>query len=472
MTHPRVLTADAGARTPSRGPRRLRTRIVARIGTLVATLSVLLGSVTYFVVRDVLVDEREQSAAEQFSTNAVIVRSALRSDDVDPIAVLSSLRPEVRARELLFTDGEWFTASLQVQPDDLPAELVAAVASGQPSSQRFSVDGTLVQAIGAELADDSLYFEVFSFSDIRTTLGTLRNALIAAGTLATLGGMVGAWWIGKRIARPLEEVSAAAAGIAAGDLTTRLDSRADAEVARIAESFNRMANSLQTRIERESRFAADVSHELRSPLTTLVNTVSVLERRRAELSPEADEALTLLAGDVSRFERMVADLIEISKHDAGSARIDLDEVEVGDAVRRLVRRLGYPDLPVSVDPAAEGEIMRVDVQRLGVAFRNVLENADSYGGGPTEVRVEVHDDHVVVTIDDRGPGIAPHERERVFERFARGEHGERRQTADGSGLGLALARENLSAMGGTIQLDVPPTGIGARFTLRLPRVVT
>ena len=459
-------------RVPSPSNRRhtrIRTRIVLRVGALVAALAVVVGVSTYYIVRDVLLEEREQSTADQFSANAALVGSALRTDDVDEVALLSSLRPEVRARELLFRDGEWFTSSLRVQPGDLPPSLLEAIDGGRTVSQRFRADDSLLLAIGTPLADGDRYVEVFSLDDVQRTLATLRTTLAVVGALATILGMLVAGFIGRRIARPLESVSQEAAGIADGDLSTRLDDHADEEVARIAASFNRMADALEERIERESRFAADVSHELRSPLTTLLNTVSVLEHRRNELSDEGAEALTLLAGDVKRFERMVADLIEVSKHDAGSMRVELEELAVTPTIETILRRLGHDGIPLQTSPAADGSLVSIDIQRLSVVFRNVIENAVAYGGGPTQITVEADDDTVRICVDDAGPGLDPGERERVFERFARGTHGERRSTADGSGLGLSLARENMTRMNGAIRAEPGPDGTGARFVLTLPR---
>lgn len=448
---------------------RLRNRIVLRVGGLVACMSVVLGVSTYYIVRDVLLEQRVESTVDQFSANAAIVAAALRTDAVDEVALLSSLRPEVRARELLFRDGEWFTSSLQVQPGDLPTSLLRTIDRGETAIQRFRVGGTLLVAIGTPLTGGDRYVEVFSLEDVQDTLATLRNTLIAVGTAATLAGMTIAGMIARRIARPLESVSLAAAGIADGDLSTRLDDHADEEVARIASSFNRMADALEERIERESRFAADVSHELRSPLTTLLNTVSVLEHRRGELSEEAGEALTLLAGDVKRFERMVADLIEISKHDAGSARADLEEVPLDQAIPTILRRLGHATVPVVFSESSEHTLVAVDVQRLAVVLRNVIENAVAYAGGPTMITVDADDDTVRISVDDDGPGLGPGERDRVFERFARGVHGERRSTADGSGLGLSLAFENMVAMHGSIHAEDRRGDTGARFVLTLPR---
>lgn len=453
-------------------PVRLRTKIVVRIGLLVAALSIALGASTYYVVRDTLLDEREQGASEQFATNAIVLRSALRSTDVDEITLLASLRPQVRARELLFSGGEWYTASLQIQPDDLPDGLVGAVSDGRAVAQRFTVSDDLYYAIGSPLDDDGLYFEVFALNDLEATLDTLRNTLTASGVVATAAGMVVGWGIARRVTRPLEQVSAAAARIAAGDLGTRLDGTHDEDLARISSSFNRMADSLEARVARESRFAADVSHELRSPLTTLVNAVAVLERRRHELSADGQEALVLLAGDMKRFERMVSDLIEISKHDAGTIGAEVEYIAIGPAVLAVLRRSGRESCPLEItEPAATAGVL-IDHRRFERSLTNVLDNAEAYGGGPTRITVDANAAQVWIAIDDQGPGVPVEERDRIFERFARGVHGERRSTADGSGLGLALARENVRILGGDLWVEDRPGGAGARFVVRLSRAVT
>ena len=438
-----------------------------RVGILVAALSTVLGTTTYYIVRDVLLEEQQRSASEQFSTNARVLADALRSPDVDEVALLASLRPEVRARELLLSDGEWFSASLQVQPSDLPSDLVEQVRSGRPSSQRFRLGSDLVVALGAPIAEGDHYFEVFSLQDVGDTLGTLRRTLLAVGIAATVAGVGVGAWIGRRVAEPLERVSLAAAEIADGALDTRLEDGEDEELARIAGSFNRMAASLAERIQRESQFAADVSHELRSPLTTLVNAVSVLERRRDELSPDAQEALTLLSGDITRFERMVTDLIEISKHDSGSLPVEPEDLAIEGAVASVLRR-NAPSVPVRVTPNAENAMAHIDLQRFERALTNVVRNADSYAGGATCIEIDRVGDRIRIAVDDEGPGVPIDERRHVFERFARGVQGERRHTADGSGLGLAIARENMARLGGTISVTDNPEGRGARFVLELP----
>lgn len=452
-----------------RFPTRLRNRIVVRIGVLVAVLAVVLGASTYAIVRDALVDEQELSAREQFETNTAVLANALRVGDVDEVVLLASLRPEVRARELLFTDGRWFAASLQLQPDALPGTLVAAVRSGRPSVQRFRTGSGLQLGLGTPLGEEAMYFEVFSLADLGDTLATLRRALIASGVAATLVGLLFGWLIARRVTSPLEGVADAATRIASGDLDVRMAGSDDQDLGRIAASFNRMADSLQARIARESRFAADVSHELRSPMTTLVNASTVLEQRRSQLSPDGQEALTLLVGDVDRLQRLIADLTEMSKHDAGAIRADSEVMEAGTAVLSALRRTSQGDAPIEMSDEAGRARVLVDPLRLERVFATIADNAVAYAGGISLVLIDADARTVRIHVEDRGPGVPEEERDRIFERFSRGIHGERRGTADGSGLGLSLALENMRILDGTITAGAAP-GDGARFTLELPRV--
>ena len=448
---------------------KLRNRLAVQVGLLVAALAATLGLATYAYVREALLDEIERNTAEQFTTNVQVVRSALRSIEVDEVALLSSLRPDVRASELLYTDGAWFTDSLRVQPADLPPALVDLVDDGHSAQQHLTVRGSQVLAIGTPLDEGDRYFEVVSLDGLQRTLSALRTGLIAGGVFATLLGAGVALLVGQATVGPLEQVSRAAARLADGNLGARLDPRREEELAQITTSFNRMADALQERIERESRFAADVSHELRSPLTTVVNAVSVLQRRRAELSPDGQEALALLAADVHRFERTIGDLIEIAKLDAGSIPATLEDQDLEQAVRTVLRRLRKDDVSVIVGQGAADAHVRIEMRRFELAINNVLRNADHYAGGVVAVLLEVDGTNARMLFDDEGPGIPQSERERVFERFARGTHGERRSTPDGSGLGLSLVRELLRSMGGDAWAVGRQGEAGARIVLELPR---
>jgi signal transduction histidine kinase len=265
--------------------------------------------------------------------------------------------------------------------------------------------------------------------------------------------------------------------IAGGQLATRLDlEAADPDLEDLTASFNTMVDQLQVRIEREAQFNSDVSHELRSPLTTLAASLEVLEADRDNLPPRAQRALQLLGDDLRRFQRMVADLLEMSRVDAGSADVFLEEVNVAELVQRSVdagwRGLSNGAAPPPVEPAPEVQALHVgvDKRRFERVMANLLENAANYGGGATRISVRLAtapSGVVEIAVDDAGPGISPSERERVFERFYRGSAAGRRGTGTGTGLGLALVAEHMRLMDGKAWVEASPEG-GTRFVVALP----
>ncbi len=234
-----------------------------------------------------------------------------------------------------------------------------------------------------------------------------------------------------------------------------------------------MVDQLQERIEREARFNSDVSHELRSPLTTLGAAVDVLEADRDRLPERSQRALALLSDDLRRFQRMVSDLLEMSRVDAGSADFFLEEVNVSELVQRSVetgighmdaRRYGTPD--VYVDPAVEHWRVGVDKRRFERVIVNLMENADHYGGGATTIAVGPGAEaEAVVAMRTSGGGDGRRRRAghrpgragQSFERFYRGSASGRRGTGTGTGLGLALVAEHVRVMHGGVGSSRRPT---------------
>lgn len=431
-------------------------------------LSLLLGLVTFFAVKTVLIAQFEESALDQTIADGRVVSATGAASESQ---ILAALRPPVRSRPFLLRDGEWFSASIQLRNDDLPQELVDMVVAGTPARQRFTALGTRLLAVGVPIeAGSTAYFEVFSLESLDATLSTLRATLLIAGAGATVAAALLGAWAARRALRPLRRVERVAEEIAAGSLSSRLDESIDPDLARLAAAFNRMADSVADRIAREAQFASDVSHELRSPLTTVMASVAVLDRRRSELSSEGREALDLLEADVIRLQRMVTDLLELARLDAGEEAAHMEELGAGEAVRRVVARV-RPGTDVTVTPGALGVWIRVDLRRLDRILGNYLDNADTHGGGATGVTVDATGEGVIVAVDDEGPGVPEPDLGRVFGRFARGAStSHQRASGHGSGLGLALAVEHAHSMDGAVWLERRPGG-GTRAVLRLPLVV-
>lgn len=449
--------------------RRLRFRLFAAFVGGALFLSASMAAITYGLARNYLLGQRQSSAARQAQVNARLVAGALRST-ADVPQLLSSLQGPAGSSAVVRHQGRWFAASLETGRDALPPPLRELVIAGrQRARQRFSLDGEPRLAIGLPLPDGAGYFELFPFRELESTLATLRLALGAAAAVTLLGATATAAWASRRLLDPLADIGATATSIAAGQLDARLDAGGDAELAALATSFNRMVDGLAERIDRDARFASNVSHELRSPLTALKAAVQAMETRRAGLDERTARSLDLLAREVRRFERLVQDLLEISRFDAGVVQASLEDVYLGELVLRAVEGLDGDEVPVEVSSAAAGLVVKADKRRLEQVIANLVANARTHGGGVTRLRVERMGDRARLVVEDQGPGVPIGDRGRIFERFFRGQHGRRVSDGSGVGLGLALVKEHARIHGGSVWVEEADGG-GARFVVELPAV--
>jgi signal transduction histidine kinase len=317
-------------------------------------------------------------------------------------------------------------------------------------------------------------FEVWQLDGLENNMRVLLLIIGSAALFTTILGASGGIWASRRTLRPLVVVSETAAKIAGGDFETRLPTtHAGSEVEQLTESFNAMVNQLVTKLERDARFASDVSHELRSPLTTLAMSASILEQHREALAPAAQESLTLLSAEILVFQGLIEDLIELSRSDAGANSLIFEVIPIAEltrqAVRSVTRRLGGSEPLVDVEPELETARVLVDRRRFERIISNLMDNAQFYAGGTVAVRLVANATHVELNVDDAGPGIAEGEREHVFERFYRGRAAHDRSVVRGTGLGLALVGEHVKSLEGEIRVTTSPEG-GARFQIDLPLV--
>ena len=451
----------------------LRTRILATFGLGSLALSVFLALATYSFTRTNLVDERESSAVNQAYDAATRLTSDLRSTPTNVQAVLDRLGAD---RPLLYFRGTWTATDARFSSSQVPDGLLDTVLTdGRPAIMRIEVGSTLVIAVGVPLPDvDGAYFDFVSFDDVENTLRSVGLALVFAAAITTLLGMVLGAVSASRAVRPLAIASQAAQAIAGGRLETRLEPTDDPDLDALTRSFNDMAATLQVRVERDARFASDVSHELRSPLMTLSASVEVMKARRDEMPDRAQAALDLLVADVARFQGLVEDLLEISRFDAGAIRLHVEELPVAEFVRHAVAASSAPRTPVRVSADAESAVIRGDRRRLARVIANLIDNGRLHAGTDLDVSVFVPDADqtngtIWITVDDHGPGVPPEERSLVFERFARGASAGRRSGSEGAGLGLALVDEHVKLHGGRVWVENRHDGAdGASFVIELP----
>ena len=465
---PADVAPTEDARRRHRGGLGVRARITAAFALGALLLSLTLAGLTYGLTRSYLVRERETSAVRQAYVNAQLLRAGLRSARPDVPQLLASMETRSGSQSVLRRGPVWFATSLVVGRDALPDALRTRVAQGDPARQRFRLNRVPQLAVGVPLpAVDALYFEVFNLQELDRTLRILGASLVGAAAVTTLAGAAVGRWASGRVLTPLADAARAAADIAGGQLGTRLEAGSDSDLAVLASSFNHMVDALQERIERDARFASDVSHELRSPLTTLATSLQVMEARRAEMPERSRRALDLLAADLNRFERLVQDLLEISRFDVGAANLDLEEVRFGELVRHAVGAALERPVPIDLDATTAGLVVRADKRRVERVVANLVANGETYGGGVVRVGATRRNGRVRLEVDDAGPGVPPSEREHVFERFARGHTAGRRTNSEGVGLGLSLVSEHVRLHGGEVWVEDRPGG-GARFVVELP----
>ena len=445
----------------------LRARTLVSFGLIALLTSLLAGIATYSFSRSSLIDQRFETTRSQAIGNAQLMRTLLQGRRNMAGDLITTVRTDSRGYALVRVDPQNFfyaTDPLSFTQSDLPASLIEAVAAGRPATQRFDHDGELYQGYGIPMPSVGAdYYEVFPLRETQRTLSFILSALLAGLIVATATAIALGWFTSRRLLRPVRRVADTAADIAGGRLDARLEPENDPDLNRLAVTFNEMADAVQERIEREVRFASDVSHELRSPITALSAAVDVLAARRAELSERNQQALDVLATQVKRFDRMVIDLLELSRLDSGTTVPRYENVDIVDFIRRIAQRSGFGAVPIIASGIIH-ESVATDRLRFERIVVNLLVNAREHAGGPVAIVVEGHVDSITVTVVDEGPGLPETERQRIFNRFARGSSAAR---GTGTGLGLSIALEHAVALGGTIRIeDNQPRGL--RFIFDFP----
>jgi two-component system sensor histidine kinase MtrB len=460
-----VAVSDAPA--PPKRTLRLRTRVTLFFSIATLATSLALAVVTYAVARNYLIDQRTSVAKTQSFSNAYALRAEMAAPNPTQLGEFIGQLPENGGFSILITPENTYFSDVRFPEAVLPTALVTNVKAGGYGLQSFEANGEPFLGAGIYIAAfDSWYFEAFPLEATDRTLGTIATALlIGAGATALIAGFIG-WWTNRRLLRPLTRVAAAAGAIADGGLDARMAPEADPDLAKLAGSFNEMADAVQARLEREARFASDVSHELRSPITALSAAVEVLDGRRADLPERTQQALDVVVTQVRRFDQMVMDLLELSRIDAGSTELHREGVAIDELVTRIAQRYGFGDVPIEIGRKVPTTVA-IDKLRFERILANLLDNANQHGGGPTKVSVEPRGRHgMVLAVEDNGPGVARGERSRIFERFARGSAARHKV---GTGLGLSLVAEHAHAHGGEAWVEDRPGG-GARFVVSFNEV--
>ncbi len=380
-----------------------------------------------------------------------------------------------------------------VRLNDVVSDELRALVQENPDEQWWqsvsltTADGSRVPGIvvGSQITlPEGSKWEIyigFDLNDTEQTLLFVQRTLVIGGlTLLLLVGAV-AWVIVRLVANPVRVAAETSEQLAHGDLEVRIPVRGEDELATLARSFNGMADSLQSQIKEladlsqvQQRFVSDVSHELRTPLTTIRLAGDVLYDQRAGFPPATARTAELLHTQTQRFELLLADLLEISRYDAGSVQLEIEPHSLVhlaqdsiDGMASLAEQKGS-DVRL-VAPGGYSDV-EIDPRRIRRVVRNLLGNAIEHGEGkPIVVSVDSNEQAIALSVRDYGHGMSEQDAQRVFDRFWRADPS-RKRTIGGTGLGLAIALEDAQLHGGALELW-SREGEGTCFRLTLPRVL-
>jgi len=389
---------------------------------------------------------------------------------------------------VLLVPGDGPRAATAAGPvDQIPGALREFVKAGQVSYQYavvrtegFSGRALIIGSPASSQATNMELYLIFPLTNEESTISLVRGTMATGGLvlLVLLAGI--AWLVSRQVVLPVRSASRIAERFAEGHLTERMPVRGEDDMARLAVSFNDMAESLSRQITQleefgnlQRRFTSDVSHELRTPLTTVRMAADLIYDHSEDLDPALRRSTELMVNELDRFESLLNDLLEISRHDAGVAELSVEAVDLRSTVNSALGNVGHladdAGVELLVDMPAEDVIAEVDPRRVERILRNLIANAiDHAERKPVRIRMAVDDDTVAVTVRDYGVGLRPGEEKLVFSRFWRSDPSRVRRSG-GTGLGLAISIEDARLHQGRLEAWGEP-GKGACFRLTLPLV--
>lgn len=490
----------------------LRLRLVVVFALVALSAAIAASGIAYWLTRDAVVNRAQNAALKDFhktlGDHAGTLPPRPKCEQLQEAA--NAIAASTQNYQVVLIDRQRDGQRCQVassesfELDDVPRKLQHAVNEERAKDdgadaryhqywQRVDQNDTPYLVSGATvIGEGPTGYMRKSLEQEQDDLSSLAWSLAIATGLALIGSVLLAQAAASTVLRPVQRLGDAARRLGEGKLDTRLQVSGTDELADLSRTFNATAASLEesvaelsAREQSSRRFVADMSHELRTPLTAISAVSEVLEDEQDNLDPMIAPAVQLVVSETRRLNDLVENLMEVTRFDAGTARLVLDTVDVADQVTACIDARAWFDA-VELD-AERGIMVRLDPRRLDVILANLIGNALKHGGSPVKVSIrmcsaprpaeaaenearagnlaETDGEVLLIEVADRGPGIPEEVLPHVFDRFYKASAS--RPRSEGSGLGLSIALENAHIHGGEITARNRPEG-GALFALRLP----
>jgi len=447
----------------------LRTKAILTGLVIALSISAITSLAIFQIAESYLTNQRIAIATSQISAASRIAAQSIYDGNSPLDSLLTASNTFPNAQTAIRQNDEWFVSKAGFDVDEIPDEIIDLITEGSPARSRIMFGESPAIAIGIPItingAVEYQFIGVVTTLELQRTLSLLQNVLLAGVLFSSIGGAFVGFWLSRRVSEPLHDVSEAAQRIAFGDLTIQIATPSEPDLKNIADTFNFMTKSLQSRIAREARFGAVVSHELKSPLTAIRGATDLLDGMRNELPQKATLSLDILNERVRYFERILNDLIEISRYESGTVKANLEELAVQPLLNALLDRDQRVHIELIDSTSTKHSIALVDTKRFQQVFENLVSNADAYAHGLSAIRIEESEQQIIIHFDDSGIGISNEIEIAIFDPFFRAPQ---HSAHPGSGLGLTISKEHANIMGGDLIVSKSPNG-GARFSLQLRR---
>ncbi|MFD3506350.1 MtrAB system histidine kinase MtrB [Nocardia sp. NPDC058666] len=487
--------------------RSLQLRVIVSTLTLSLIVITILGVVLTGQITDRLLEAKINAAVEEMdrARNTIEDRlSGIQSGNATQDKQLTDARAELSNRggtgqssgaagsfdSALAMVGGTPPREITVGPvSEVPQELRRFVQRDQVSYQFTTVadpDGYRGRALvigspSAEVPTLEIYL-IFPLASEESSLSLMRGTMLIGGVVLLVLLAAITALVTRQVVLPIRSAARIAGRFADGRLKERMLVRGEDDMARLAQAFNEMAESLSNQITQleefgnlQRRFTSDVSHELRTPLTTVRMAADLIHGSSDELEPALARSSELLVNELDRFEGLLNDLLEISRHDAGVAELQVESLDVRMCARAAISTVRHlardAEIEVVIDLPEEPVIAEVDPRRVERVLRNLLANAiDHSEGKPVLIRMrgDAEANAVATVVRDQGVGLRPGEEKLVFNRFWRSDPSRVRRSG-GTGLGLSISVEDANLHEGRLEAWGDP-GVGASFRLLLPMV--